>query len=373
MKRIDINDINNYKRCTKKTYFVYACMPEKGTCIINRLINVNLYQRYKKDYIKAEQAKKYKGLPLADGEQVCIYGVAGEFALVPLQVVLNNYVLDNDMQISVENLKKRWIKLKVKGNFKEYFACFVPKMQVEHLGKEDVNANNVNHGKGDFIVCDSVNGKPNMNTRQVVNGIVFSNTYSNQGWQNCISSVNLIAYENLPDLVSKHIVIEENKEEQIAKKIITIVELFKEHYKFNIVSSSNTIVNEYNGIMKEYYFEGKTIVYKYTLDVKGEQVGILIASKIKGTSPIVMSVTRKNKGVKGCCFPRNVKRNQNRELECLTSVTQLNCKESVEKEIKAKTFEDYLDNKVKETNFALEQNEEEFDFSGIFKDIKKVF
>ena len=125
--------------------------------------------------------------------------------------------------------------------------------------------------------------------------------------------------------------------------------------------------------MKEYYFEGKTLVYKYTVDVKGEKVGIMIASKINGTSPIVMSVLRKKEGLQGCCFPSNVKRNNNRELECFTSVTQLNCKEVVDKEIKAKTFDDYLDNRVKETNFALEQNEEEFDFSGIFDDIRKVF
>lgn len=298
MQKIDINDNNNYKRCTKKTYYVYACIPEKGTCIINRLHNTELYKRYKKDYMKAEQAKKYQGLPLADGEQACIYGVAGEFSLVPLQVVLNNYVSDSCIPISSEELKKRWVKLKSKDVFREYFACFVPKIQIEHLGTMTANAVYVNHGKGDFIVCDSVNGKPNMNTRRVINGLVFSNTYNNQGWQNCISSVNLLSYENLPDLVAKHIDVEENKEEIIAKKISTIIGLFKEHYKFNIVSSSNTIVNEYNGIMKEYYLEGKTIVYKYTLEVKGEQVGLMVASKINGTSPILMSVVRKNKGLK---------------------------------------------------------------------------
>ena len=538
MTRVNIDDAKNYKKCSTKSYEVYACIPEKGTCIINRLHNTDLYKRYRKEYMTAEQAKKYQGLPLADGNQVCIYGVAGEFSLVPLQVVLNNYVLENGMSVSVDELKKRWVKLKAKSNFREFFACFVPKIQIEHLGRMTVNGdgNFINHGKGDFIVCDSVNGKPNMNTRRVVNGLIFSNTYNNQGWTNCISSVNLIAYENLPNLVSEKLdykginvrtfknkvntilselakyykftvgavnyreetdfrglkyeinfkgncgIIEtrgygnfeytytykdkvitrkpketqivfaveldyvdsaismslgpivdgrcsilsgwafpensntlsdcnhwscktgtisdinckeevlkyirdnddrdrfidnrksaENKEEIISKKIITIIGLFKEHYKFKIVSISNEIVNEYHGIMKEYYFEGKTVVYKYTLEVKGEKVGIMIASKINGTSPIVMSVLRKKEGLQGCCFPSNVKRNNNRELECFTSVTQLNCKEVVDKEIKAKTFDDYLDNRIKETNFALEQNEEEFDFSGIFDDIRKIF
>ena len=213
-----------------------------------------------------------------------------------------------------------------------------------------------------------------MNTILVVNGLIFSNTYNNQGWTNCLSvNTRFTNYtiNTLPSLVVERTV-EINKEEIISKKIITIIGLFKEYYKFKIVSISNEIVNEYHGIMKEYYFDGKTLVYKYTLDVKGEKVGIMIASKINGTSPIVMSVLRKKDGLQGCCFPSNVKRNNNRELECFTSVTQLNCKEVVDKEIKAKTFDDYLDNRVKETNFALEQNEEEFDFSGIFDDIRKI-
>lgn len=377
MARVNIDDVKNYKKCSKKSYEVYACIPEAGTCIINRLHNTDLYKRYKKDYMTAEQAKKYQGLPLADGNQVCIYGVVGEFSLVPLQVVLNNYVLENGMSVSVDELKKRWVKLKSKSNFREFFACFVPKIQIEHLGRMTVNGDGgfINHGKGDFIVCDSINGKPNMNTRRVVNGLIFSNTYNNQGWTNCLSvNARFTNYtiNTLPSLVAERTV-EINKEEIISKKIITIIGLFKEHYKFKIVSISNEIVNEYHCIMKEYYFEDKTIVYKYTLEVKGEKVGIMIASKINGTSPIVMSVLRKKEGLQGCCFPSDVKKNNNRELECFTSVTQLNCKEVVDKEIKAKTFDDYLDNRVKETNFALEQNEEEFDFSGIFDDIRKVF
>lgn len=377
MTRVNIDDSKNYKKCSKKSYEVYACIPEAGTCIINRLHNTDLYKRYKKDYMTAEQAKKYQGLPLADGNQVCIYGVSGEFSLVPLQVVLNNYVLENGMSVSVEELKKRWVKLKAKSNFREFFACFVPKIQIEHLGRMTVNGDGgfINHGKGDFIVCDSINGKPNMNTRRVVNGLIFSNTYNNQGWTNCLSvNARFTNYtiNTLPSLVAERTV-EINKEDIISKKIINIIGLFKDYYKFKIVSISNEIVNEYHGIMKEYYFEGKTLVYKYTLEVKGEKVGIMIASKINGTSPIVMSVLRKKEGLQGCCFPSNVKRNNNRELECFTSVTQLNCKEVVDKEIKAKTFDDYLDNRVKETNFALEQNEEEFDFSGIFDDIRKIF
>ena len=377
MTRVNIDDAKNYKKCSTKSYEVYACIPEAGTCIINRLHNTDLYKRYRKEYMTAEQAKKYQGLPLADGNQVCIYGVAGEFSLVPLQVVLNNYVLENGMSVSVDELKKRWVKLKAKSNFREFFACFVPKIQIEHLGRMTANGDGglINHGKGDFIVCDSINGKPNMNTRRVVNGLIFVTTCINQGWTNCLSvNARFTNYtiNTLPSLVAERTV-EINKEEIISKKIITIIGLFKEYYKFKIVSISNEIVNEYHGIMKEYYFDGKTLVYKYTLDVKGEKVGIMIASKINGTSPIVMSVLRKKEGLQGCCFPSNVKRNNNRELECFTSVTQLNCKEVVDKEIKAKTFDDYLDNRVKETNFALEQNEEEFDFSGIFDDIRKVF
>lgn len=229
MAKINIEDVKNYKKCSKKSYEVYACIPEAGTCIINRLHNTDLYKRYRKEYMTAEQAKKYQGLPLADGNQVCIYGVAGEFSLVPLQVVLNNYVLENGMSVSVDELKKRWVKLKAKSNFREFFACFVPKIQIEHLGRMTVNGdgNFINHGKGDFIVCDSINGKPNMNTRRVVNGLIFANTYNNQGWTNCISSVNLIAYENLPNLVVNNI--DNGIESYIFDKLCELLEKLKQN------------------------------------------------------------------------------------------------------------------------------------------------
>lgn len=67
MTRVNIDDAKNYKKCSTKSYEVYACIPEAGTCIINRLHDTDLYKRYRKEYMTAEQAKKYQGLPLADG------------------------------------------------------------------------------------------------------------------------------------------------------------------------------------------------------------------------------------------------------------------------------------------------------------------
>ena len=88
-----------------------------------------------------------------------------------------------------------------------------------------------------------------MNTRRVVNGLIFANTYNNQGWTNCLSvNARFTNYtiNTLPSLVAERIV-EINKEEIISKKIITIIGLFKEYYKFKIVSISNEIVNGVRG------------------------------------------------------------------------------------------------------------------------------
>ena len=161
--------------------------------------------------------------------------------------------------------------------------------------------------------------------------------------------------DTLPSLVAEKTV-EVNKEEQIRKKIETIVGLFQAYYKFDIVGSINGVKDKYG---KE--FNGKTLVHTCHLNVNGESIIVDLASKIDGTSPIVMTVsTLRNSKRKTCYFPSKVKKNQNGELECLTPVTQLNCKEAVEKEIKAKTFDDFFTNKVKKTVISLKPN-------GLFK------
>ena len=74
-------------------------------------------------------------------------------------MVLNNYVLENGMSVSVDELKKRWVKLKAKSNFREFFACFVPKIQIEHLGRMTV--------PGDIVLY---------------NGNAISVFYNNSSW-----------------------------------------------------------------------------------------------------------------------------------------------------------------------------------------------
>lgn len=208
MKQVDINDISNYKACYKKDYSVYACIPESDTIIINRFNNPELYVRLgKKDFFTAEQVHKHNllqkyseyiqngQLQVVKDSCICLYGTVGELQLISIREFVNTYTFENNQQITSQNIDRLGDNWCVVTPIKPmldimYSACFVPKIQIEHLGRMTVNDSYVNHGKGDFIVCDSINGKPNMNTRRVVNGLIFANTYNNQGWTNCISSAN---------------------------------------------------------------------------------------------------------------------------------------------------------------------------------------
>ena len=38
-----------------------------------------------------------------------------------------------------------------------------------------------------FVIVGNAGGQPNLNSRYVVNGAVFGNTYDNRGWTDCLS------------------------------------------------------------------------------------------------------------------------------------------------------------------------------------------
>ena len=378
MTKVNIEDARNYKKCAKKSYEVSACIPAQGTLIINKLEQAALYKKLgNKSYFTAEQVAKNNlmnkyaneiksgAMYLADGKTVCLCGTVGEMWLTKLETVVNTYTLSEGNPVTQDVLLRGWRKLKTKATFggATNFACFVPVSQKGQIktSRKVLSYNDplTKHGKGDFIVCTALpNGKPNLADRWVLNGEVFATTYNNTGFTDCLSvSVKTTnnTIDTLPTLVAEKTV-EVNKEEQIRKKIETIVGLFQAYYKFDIVGSINGVKDKYG---KE--FNGKTLVHTCHLNVNGERIIVDLASKIDGTSPIVMEVwALRNDKEKTCYFPSKVKKNQNGELKCLTPVTQLNCKEAVEKEIKAKTFDDFFTNKVKETVISLKPN-------GLFK------
>lgn len=249
MTRVNIEDAKNYKKCAKKSYEVYACIPEKDTLIINKLEQASLYNKLgKKDHFTAKDVHKRNLLEkyaneirsgamyLADGKTVCLCGTIGELWLTKIEKVVNTYTFAEGQPVAPELLVKGWRKLKTKTTFggATNFACFVPTSQKGQIKTSwavlTYNDQLVKHGKGDFIVCASLpNGQPNLADKWVVNGEIFATTYNNTGFTDCLSvsaKTTNNTIDTLPTLVAERTV-EVNKEEQIRKKIETILGLFK--------------------------------------------------------------------------------------------------------------------------------------------------
>ena len=218
---IDINNPANYKNCIKKQADYWLCKPPKGTIIVNKLEQYELlvYLRQyiptfnSRCYLTAEEANAimnsnsqlYNYLlkncyVINDTANMVLCGTEGEMWVTNWDYVCNNYLIYSQNGFvsipSVINSKiieyngeklLDWCRVTVKATGERKFACFVPVNQKGGVPISNgimlkFNTKGVQHGKGDFIVCDSVNGKPNLQSRWVVNGLVFSNTYDNRGW-----------------------------------------------------------------------------------------------------------------------------------------------------------------------------------------------
>lgn len=221
------NNPANYKRCQKKQYDIWACMPPPGTIVVNKLEQPNSVKALggKTYFTEMQLVELSKRNPAAvqqlqamiqRGEIYCtkpgdmvLSGTRGELWVTKQEKVMQTYqVSSNGSWVrdwsSVFNQRaiKRgetvlipWIKVHADGAQNgENMACFVPKKERGQIRTSwavlNINAQGVEHGLGDFVVCQAqmVGGKlqPNMNDRWVVNGAVFADTYNNQGWANCV-------------------------------------------------------------------------------------------------------------------------------------------------------------------------------------------
>lgn len=236
---IDINSIESYKVCRKKKVDYWLCIPPKGTVVIQKFEQYSLLQQLK-PYIRGIsdscfiQAKDFLALKQSNAQLynfilqncdivgksgtniVVICGTEGEmwtttydYACKHYQAFSYNTVISLAQAVN-ERAKKYgndtvvpWMRV-TSSNSNQCFACFVPVKEKGSLMTAQGQINNYNqlgvaHGKGDFILCESVGGKPNIANRWVVNGLVFSNTYDNRGWQDYItvSPMNIAEPVNL--------------------------------------------------------------------------------------------------------------------------------------------------------------------------------
>ena len=203
----DINNPKHYKPCHYKKYIAYACMPEKGTAIVNKLkhlMTANLLGTtyvgvsnlpYYNEKLEQAQARFPDTVEYVSGETpivLCRESNAGlELLTLSLRQFFARFKTANGGMPSLEQLKKGWVKVQFEPDPTEnYVACFIPMWDIGVIPRTtDVyNAQGLRHGKGDFIVA-KVNkaGAINMSSRFVVNGLSFVEMFNNTGFSQMLS------------------------------------------------------------------------------------------------------------------------------------------------------------------------------------------
>lgn len=109
---VDINNPSNYKKCRKKIYDIYCCMPEKYTVVINKLEQYDAFKQAKGDLFTAEQIRKNPTLKqmlgqfvrmgrayvVSDDTPVVLCGTRGEKWLVSSEKLCRSYMFLTDNQ-----------------------------------------------------------------------------------------------------------------------------------------------------------------------------------------------------------------------------------------------------------------------------------
>ena len=118
-----------------------------------------------------------------NGEDVVLKGTSGEMWIAPLSKVQSTYTKPNGAKLTADDFKAdTYIDLKTKADPNANFACYVPlgyKVEVKTAWGDILYANRpeVQHGLGDYLVCNAKNGKADLSDVWVVNGVTFPDTY----------------------------------------------------------------------------------------------------------------------------------------------------------------------------------------------------
>lgn len=175
MAIISINDVKAYKKTNMKKHIVYIALPELGTRVVNRLTE----EKYVTDRLNC----------------FVVSGTVGDMKTDSLEGIANKYVLANGKKINLDNLRDLAIKLDSGSTVIDWFkavsivdktdkwALFIPSNYILTTiveGGQEVIINDpaFNHGYGDFVLCNTLAGKPNIRSIKVINGITFPNIYS---------------------------------------------------------------------------------------------------------------------------------------------------------------------------------------------------
>ena len=167
-----------WKKTSIKKYNAYASIPPIGTDIYNKL-----------DGITYKTTTSYP---------VVLTGTTGEKIVISLKQLITGYVTIEGKTINEQYIKDLYTKAKINNknvtvvkpfricnipDNKNLMATFVSSDIQFRIGDTVVNADNIDHGVGDFIVCDVVDG-PDFNSIRCINGAIFPNMYNMRNFPN---------------------------------------------------------------------------------------------------------------------------------------------------------------------------------------------
>jgi hypothetical protein len=163
-----------YRATEVRQHSVYIAMPQYGTTFTNNLTGENF--------------------AICDVTPVAISGTIGELFAAPLKVILDDYSLKGGgslydylrQQFGNKTLYFDWLHVRSLPSTKKFYTLFIPETEQFRFTTADGTVYEVNHprcehGGGDFIVCSSLAGKPNLADKWVVNGNVFRAMFTTRG------------------------------------------------------------------------------------------------------------------------------------------------------------------------------------------------
>lgn len=185
---VNYDDAKNYRKCHKKLYDIYACIPPKGTIVINKLEQADVVKQFRgKTYFTVKELDEMRkkgdntynvlvqlcqgGMAYATNENtpVVLAGTLGEMWCVNMQKLASAYMFLNNGQpvrITEQSLSHAmsdknimdWKPIRTVPDNSQAWACFVPSSQKGQLATSwgailNINGIGVQHGKGDFVIA----------------------------------------------------------------------------------------------------------------------------------------------------------------------------------------------------------------------------
>ena len=176
---ININELD-FKETFKIDYDVYVCKPKLGTKVHNILENTDYITDTKRSFV--------------------ISGTVGETWVIDINKLIKTYCHIDNKIINQDEFDSDtlidWLQFKTitEANKEIYFAAHLKPSIKEYPVQTSwgdilyANRTGISHGSGDFILCTSINGRPNFNDIWVVNGKVFPNTYDIREFKDIIKT-----------------------------------------------------------------------------------------------------------------------------------------------------------------------------------------